>query len=73
MGERQEITNVRSFSEQESRLLRSWVAEFDEQKAERVKEIENITRHDVKAVEYYLKERLQGTSLEEVREAVHFC
>jgi adenylosuccinate lyase len=73
MAEREEIIHVRPFSEQEKRLLRSWIQEFNEQQAGRVKEIENTTRHDVKAVEYYLKERLGETSLEEIREAVHFC
>ena len=73
MSEVPEITLVRPFSEQERRLLRSWVEEFDEQQAGRIKEIENTIRHDVKAMEYYLKERLRGTSLEGVREAVHFC
>ncbi len=73
MAEREEIIHVRPFSDQEKQLLRSWALEFDVPQAERVKEIENITRHDVKAVEYYIKERLEGTSLEEIREAVHFC
>jgi adenylosuccinate lyase len=73
MSEIPSITLVRPFSDEECRLLRSWVKEFDEQQAERVKEIENRIRHDVKAIEYYLRERLQGTSLEGVQEAVHFC
>lgn len=68
-----EIDLVPPFSEQESKLLRSWVNEFDERQAERVKEIENTIRHDVKAIEYYLKERLRSASLERVQEAVHFC
>ena len=53
--------------------MRSIVAGFDEEEASRVKEIEDRTRHDVKAVEYYLRERLQETSLADVQEAVHFC
>ena len=73
MSETQEITHVRAFSEEEKRLLRSWVEEFDERQAARVKEIENKIRHDVKAIEYYIKERLKDSSLEEVQEAVHFC
>ena len=32
---------------------------FDEKKAERVKEIESVTNHDVKAVEYFLKEQVR--------------
>jgi adenylosuccinate lyase len=73
MAARPEIDHVRPFSEAERQLLRSWTAAFDEAQALRIKEIEKRTRHDVKAVEYYLKERLVGTSLEEVAESVHFC
>jgi adenylosuccinate lyase len=73
MSEVPEIGLVRPFSGEEKQLLRSWVEDFDERQAGRIKEIENTIRHDVKAVEYYLKERLRGTSLEEVQEAVHFC
>jgi len=73
MSETPEITHVRRFSQGETHLLRSWAEGFDEKEAKGVKEIEATTRHDVKAVEYYLKERLQSTSLVDVREAVHFC
>jgi adenylosuccinate lyase len=38
-----------------------------------VKAIEAAIGHDVKAVEYYLKERFQDTTLEDMREWVHFC
>src|SRR5215212_8305452 len=58
MSERPEIACVRSFSGAERQLLRSWIDSFDEDQARRVKEIEQTTRHDVKAVEYYLRERL---------------
>ena len=40
--------------------LRSLYEHFDEAAAERVKAIERVTNHDVKAVEYYIKERLAG-------------
>lgn len=73
MAEQEEISIVRNFSEEERLLLRSWVAEFNELQANLVKEIEHKTRHDVKAVEYYLKKRLESTSLKDVREGVHFC
>ncbi len=73
MSETREITHVREFSEGETLFLRSIAAGFDEKEAGRVKKIEERTRHDVKAVEYYLKERLQETSLTDVQEAVHFC
>ncbi|RJQ33971.1 adenylosuccinate lyase [Candidatus Parcubacteria bacterium] len=40
--------------------------------AKEVKEIEKTTNHDVKAVEYFLKQRIKGTSLEEESEWIHF-
>jgi adenylosuccinate lyase len=45
---------------------------FDLKSAERVKEIERITHHDVKAVEYFLKEEFDRLGLSEVREFIHF-
>ena len=68
-----ELTHVRTFTLQEKDLLQSWIDTFDNRQAERVVEIEKITNHDVKSVEYYLKERLAKTSMADVREAVHFC
>ncbi len=46
--------------------------EFSDADALRVKEIESVTNHDVKAVEYLLREKLKGTSLEPFSEFVHF-
>jgi adenylosuccinate lyase len=73
MAGRPEISHVRPFTDEEADMLRSWVTEFGDAQAERVKAIEQTTRHDVKAVEYYLKERLRDTPLDPMREAVHFC
>lgn len=72
MSERPDLPAVRSFTDDETRFLRRIVAEFDPAHAERVKAIERTTRHDVKAVEYYLAERLQDTSLADVRPFLHF-
>ena len=68
-----EIPDVRAFSGDEIRTLRLIYANFDDASAERVKEIERVTNHDVKAVEYFLKEQLENTSLEDVREWIHFA
>ena len=73
MAERAEIHDVRLFNQQERHFLRQIVARFEPAQAERVKEIEQTTRHDVKAVEYYLGERLTDTSLADVRPFIHFC
>ncbi|MFC1533639.1 adenylosuccinate lyase [Thermodesulfobacteriota bacterium] len=73
MSKLTEITHVRALTGSEEESLRSIVAEFDEGKAMRVKDIEEITRHDVKAVEYYIKERLKDTPFEDLSESIHFC
>ncbi len=52
--------------------LRCLYEKFDAQQAIRVKEIEKITNHDVKAVEYYLKEAFDDLGLAEFKEFIHF-
>lgn len=73
MSERPEISHVREISGSEKARLRDMVSGFDETKAKRVKEIEDRTRHDVKAVEYYIRECIKDTSLEDLSESIHFC
>jgi len=53
-------------------ILDQIIVDFSEEDALRIKEIESITNHDVKAVEYFLKEKLQGSSLEKHKEFIHF-
>ncbi|MFO6422016.1 adenylosuccinate lyase [Motilimonas sp. KMU-193] len=70
----QGIEEVPAFSEQANALLDSIVANFSEQDALRVKTIEATTNHDVKAVEYFLKEKVaQNAELEAVSEFIHFA
>ncbi|MCK4710943.1 MAG: adenylosuccinate lyase, partial [Gammaproteobacteria bacterium] len=57
-----EITEVPSFSETANKLLENIISNFSEQDALRVKEIESTTNHDVKAVEYFLKEQIADNS-----------
>ncbi len=73
LAERAEIAAVRPFSEVECAYLNGIANGFDAAQAERVKEIEQTTRHDVKAVEYFLQERLRDTSLADVIPCIHFC
>jgi adenylosuccinate lyase len=73
MSENAEITHVRELSDAEKTTLRKIVTAFDEEQANVVKKIEDETRHDVKAVEYYIKKAIKGTSLEELSESIHFC
>ncbi len=53
-------------------LLDGVMAAFTPEEALKVKEIEAVTNHDVKAVEYYLKEQLKGSALAPALEFVHF-
>ena len=52
--------------------LRSLYLDFSPASAERVKEIESVTNHDVKAIEYILKEKMDEIGLEAYKEFVHF-
>ena len=49
------------------------IAELSTSDAQRIKDIEKVTNHDVKAVEYFLKERLEEAGLTEQKEFVHFA
>ena len=52
--------------------LRNLYEQFSQADAERVKAIEVTTNHDVKAVEYFIKEKLKGLSVEPFLEFIHF-
>ncbi len=67
------IAECRAVSAEEEKSLRDIVANFTPEEAQKVKDIEAVTNHDVKAVEYYLKEQIAGTSLEEITEFLHFA
>jgi len=55
-------------------LLNKIISDFSEADAQRVKDIEKTTNHDVKAVEYLLKEKIAGCAeLENVSEFIHFA
>ena len=47
-------------------------SEFSVEDATRIKEIESVTNHDVKAVEYFIKEKFDLLSLQEYKEFIHF-
>ncbi|MCD6039601.1 MAG: purB [Gammaproteobacteria bacterium] len=61
------------FSPQANALLENIIDKFSEQDAARVKHIENEINHDVKAVEYFIKEHLQNhAELAAISEFIHF-
>ena len=68
------VTEEKPLGEEAMRALDALAEGFDEAQAARVKAIERETNHDVKAVEYYLRERLGGRpELRAYRELVHFA
>ncbi len=52
--------------------LRDMYLDFNVEDAARIKEIEKETNHDVKAVEYFIKEKMEGLGLEKFKEFIHF-
>ncbi len=54
-------------------IMKEWVTGFGPSDVARIKEIEGVTNHDVKAVEYYLKERLAMIDFGPGAEFVHFA
>lgn len=69
-----EIAEVPAFSAAANAFLDQLVENFSEADAERVKAIEATTNHDVKAVEYFLKERVEeNAELHAVSEFIHFA
>jgi adenylosuccinate lyase len=67
------IPECRALTTDEIAQLDGILANFTPEEAEKVKTIERTTNHDVKAVEYYLKEAVAGTSLDELSEFWHFA
>ncbi len=69
-----EINEVPSFDADANAYLDAIVANFSEQDAQRIKDIERTTNHDVKAVEYFLKEKVADIpALHAVSEFIHFA
>ena len=68
------ITEVPSFDETTNQLLNDIITNFNESDALQIKEIEKTTNHDVKAVEYFLKEKTSNnTTLANIAEFIHFA
>ncbi|MEK7569694.1 MAG: adenylosuccinate lyase [Patescibacteria group bacterium] len=64
--------NLRRLSTKEKKFIRG-LYNLKEKDAERISELEKTTDHDVKALEYYMKEKLTRTSLKDVSEWLHFA
>ncbi len=74
LAEHPGIGEVAPFSEATNALLNGIVDNFSEEHAQRIKQIESTTNHDVKAVEYFIKEQFaDNAELNAVKEFVHFA
>ena len=70
----EDIREVPALSTHAERVLNDIIEKFSEQDAQRIKNIERTTNHDVKAVEYFLKEKITGNQeLEAISEFIHFA
>ena len=54
-------------------ILEDIISNFNLEECERVKELEATTNHDVKAIEYYIREKINGTEVEPYSHFVHFA
>jgi len=69
-----QIDEVPSLSQEANTLLNQIVSDFNETDAARIKAIESRTNHDVKAVEYFIKEKISNNAeLNSITEFVHFA
>lgn len=66
------LPQLQSVAEAQFDALRAIYRNFSEADAEKIKEVESTTNHDVKAVEYFLKEKFDGLGLSNVKEFIHF-
>lgn len=66
------IQALADFPQNKKEDLRAIYQNFSEKDASHIKEIEKITNHDVKAVEYFLKEKLEELGLTKFEEFIHF-
>lgn len=69
---RAEIKGLSGVTPKQQEELRLIYTAFSTGDAERVKEIEKVTNHDVKAVEYFVKEQFEKMGLEAYKEFIHF-
>lgn len=74
LAEHPQISEVPAFSSEANTLLNKLVNNFSEHDAQAIKDIESTTNHDVKAVEYFLKNAIaDNAELNAVSEFIHFA
>ena len=74
LAEHPEISEIGNLSDESQAQLNRILSDFSEADAQAIKDIERTTNHDVKAVEYFIKDKFKGNAeLEAVSEFVHFA
>ena len=68
-----DIPEAAALHEKEYEQLRDIVTHFSPEDAQRVKQIEQTTRHDVKAIEYFLQEKVKSIGLKDLIGFIHFA
>ena len=66
------LPQLSTVSHDKFQYLRDIYKNFSVENAQHIKDIESITNHDVKAVEYFLKEKFDQTDLQQYKEFIHF-
>ncbi|MCL4129287.1 UNVERIFIED_CONTAM: hypothetical protein GTU68_037589 [Idotea baltica] len=66
------LPQLKTFDKNSNAALRSIYIDFSSQDAQKIKDIEKITNHDVKAVEYFIKEKFDALDLKQFKEFIHF-
>ncbi len=66
------LPELKGFPKDKFSVLRSFYGQFDTAAAEKIKATEKTTNHDVKAVEYFLKEKFDESGLSAYKEFIHF-
>jgi len=66
------LTNLKDFPKQLLENLTKWAEELSLEDVEKIKSIENVTNHDVKAVEYFIKEKFEEEGVSKFQEFIHF-
>jgi adenylosuccinate lyase len=67
------LAELKGVHDKDFTKLRSIYIDFSTKDAEKIKEIEKKTNHDVKAVEYFIKEKFQQMKLNKYKEFIHFA
>lgn len=73
LSEEKSLPDLKPLSIRQKKALQEIIDQFDERQAARVKQIEAVTKHDVKAIEYYLKKQIEKAAGLKIRtEFIHF-